>query len=62
MDDSDRAIALDPALALSWSGRGNALEGLGRTDEARESWRRALELDPALPWPRAGLERTEEEP
>ncbi len=54
----DEALARAP-LALAHNGRGNALECLGRLEEAREAWRAALDLDPRLSWPRNSLERTE---
>ena len=45
-------------LPLAHNGRGNALEGLGRLEEARAAWTKALELDPKLSWPRQSLDRT----
>src|SRR4051794_17643064 len=41
-----RAIAVDPQSADAHMGRGVALNKLGRHDEARESYRRALALRP----------------
>jgi len=47
-----------PLLALSHCGVGNALEGLGRIDEARGAWEQALALEPGLTWATEGLDRT----
>lgn len=40
-----------PDRAVSWNNLGNACKSLNRYDEAIEAYRRALELDPACPWP-----------
>jgi predicted TPR repeat methyltransferase len=42
----DRAIEISPNLLAAWINRGNALEALGRKDEAIASLKRALEIDP----------------
>lgn len=45
----DRAIALDPQDARAWALRGDLAEAAGESDGALTAYRRALELDPALP-------------
>lgn len=42
----ERALAVTPANAVALGGLGNALEGLGRIDEAMQRYRQALELKP----------------
>lgn len=42
----DQAFALNDRLPRAWNGRGVALERLGRHEEALESWKRAVALDP----------------
>jgi len=56
----DQALARVGELAVSHLGRGNALEGLGRIDEARAAWSAALTHDPGLHWAQEGLARTGE--
>lgn len=53
----DRALKIDPHLALAWSERGVALGKLGRLDEAGQSFDRALEINPrdALTWVNKGV-------
>lgn len=51
----DRALELRPRFAMSWVYRGNVLVGLGRRDEAAESFRRALQIDPDNAAARQGL-------
>ena len=46
LDDYDKALALGPDYAEAHHNRGNALESLGRDDEAIESCGRALAIDP----------------
>ncbi|WP_080890909.1 tetratricopeptide repeat protein [Bradyrhizobium sp. UBA2491] len=47
-----KAVALEPGLAEAWLGRGNALAGLGRHDQALAAYDKALALKPGLagPW------------
>ena len=59
LDAYDQALQRLPELPVSLLGRGNALEGLERLDEAQAAWRRALELDPELTWAAQGLARHE---
>ena len=53
----DKAIALDPALAIAWHYRSCSLSKLDRNEEALASDDRALELEPANPelWHQKGL-------
>ena len=44
----DRAISLDPESALLRNNRVVLLQELGRLEEARTEWRRAVALDPSL--------------
>lgn len=43
--DFEAALERDPELVVAWTGKGDALSGLGRYDEAIEAYDRALELD-----------------
>ncbi len=45
---AERAVELEPTLALAWAVRGDARQFLGRVDEARADASRALDLDPRL--------------
>ncbi|HZY71236.1 MAG TPA: tetratricopeptide repeat protein [Thermoplasmata archaeon] len=60
----DRATELAPADKHAWVGRGLVLLGLGRSDEARQSFERALALDsdfePAKEGKKASLQRARE--
>jgi tetratricopeptide (TPR) repeat protein len=51
----DEALAKDPRLAVAYSARASARFGLGRTRDAADDYRAALELDPALATPLYGL-------
>ncbi|HET9553419.1 MAG TPA: tetratricopeptide repeat protein [Anaeromyxobacteraceae bacterium] len=51
----DRAIDLDPRLAVAYAARGSARFGLGRHKEAALDYRQALDLDPRLATPLWGL-------
>jgi tetratricopeptide (TPR) repeat protein len=51
----DRAIALDPRLAVAYAARASARFGLGRTRDAAADYRAALDLDPRLATPLYGL-------
>ena len=42
----DKALEIDPKYALSHNGRGNALLGLDRIDEAILAYDIAIEIDP----------------
>jgi tetratricopeptide (TPR) repeat protein len=44
----DRILALDPEHAAAWLGRGNALQGLRRHNEAADAYGEALARDAAL--------------
>jgi tetratricopeptide (TPR) repeat protein len=44
--EADASLRLDPAYAPAWRARGLSLEMLGRHDEAVESYKRALLIDP----------------
>ena len=50
-----RAVALNPSLARSHVGLGDAQFELRQIDEAETSYRRALELQPAQPQARVSL-------
>ena len=41
---------VDPEFAYAWCGKGNALNNLGRYDEAIRCYDRALEVDPKMPF------------
>ncbi|MFM7043365.1 MAG: DUF1549 domain-containing protein, partial [Planctomycetaceae bacterium] len=47
--DQDRAVQLDPALAIAYQRRGAARALLGDTDTALDDLKRSLEIDPKLP-------------
>jgi tetratricopeptide (TPR) repeat protein len=42
---SDKAIGIDPKLAIAWKNKGNALDGLVRYDEAIQSYNKASSID-----------------
>jgi hypothetical protein len=46
LESADRALGLNPHLAAGWSHRGNVLRALNRSDEALDSFDRAIALDP----------------
>jgi tetratricopeptide (TPR) repeat protein len=48
---SEDAIALDPACAYSWNGKGNVLQSLKRFDEALVAYDKAIALEPDYPDP-----------
>ncbi len=48
----DHAVALAPKEGIHHLGRGNALESLGRLDEADAATRTGLSHDPTLTWMR----------
>ena len=54
----DRILELSPS-ALRYANRGSILYRLGRLDQAVDSYRKALEMDPTLKRARADLERLE---
>ncbi|MBF6592075.1 MAG: tetratricopeptide repeat protein, partial [Ktedonobacterales bacterium] len=41
----ERALTLDPTLALAWQGKATVLFTLGRQDEAETAWARAAALN-----------------
>ncbi len=45
----ERALEVDPAFPYRWSDLGDALVDAGRTDEARDCFRRAVDLAPNSP-------------
>ena len=47
LDDADRAIALEFRLAMAHVNRAHALAALGRTRDAAETYRTALDCDPS---------------
>ena len=47
LEDANRAIALDRRLAMAHVNSGHAFAALGRTQDAADSYRAALDLDPA---------------
>jgi Flp pilus assembly protein TadD len=47
-ENFDRAIQLDPDLAVAFGGRGLALLRLGREEEAQQDFTRCLTLDPTM--------------
>jgi tetratricopeptide (TPR) repeat protein len=55
--EADRAIELEPSLAMAHTERGWALENLGsmRLSDARDAYETALELDPDDLWAALGL-------
>lgn len=58
----DQAAALDPRRADVQLARGRVLRALGRTEEARAAFRRALDLNPGDAEARQGLESVQEAP
>jgi Flp pilus assembly protein TadD len=44
----NKAIRLDPNDARPWSGKGDALNKLGRYDESVDAYDEAIRLDPNL--------------
>ena len=44
----DKAIEIDPKLAIAWSNKGNVLGRSGRYDEAIQALDKAIEIDPKL--------------
>jgi Flp pilus assembly protein TadD len=47
LEDAERAIALEMRFAMAHVNRAHALAALGRTDDAAQSYRTALDCDPA---------------
>jgi CHAT domain-containing protein len=65
-DDRDRALSAateavnhDGSLPEAWFNKGLADEGLGLTENAKEDWRRYLELDKSSDWAAEANERTD---
>lgn len=46
MKACEKAIGLDPELALAWTNKSAALLGLGRNEEGLEATEKGIELDP----------------
>ncbi|WP_027180427.1 YcaO-like family protein [Maridesulfovibrio bastinii] len=59
-EDFKAALALDSGSASDLANLGLCLKFMGRTDEAREYLATALDLDPALDYARAHLEKLEQ--
>jgi Flp pilus assembly protein TadD len=51
-----RAIEKDPKLGSAWINLGSALVDQGKLDDAARAFRKAVELDPTDPRPKANLE------
>src|SRR5262249_36618830 len=58
LEACDRAIALEPNDAWSWSHKGWALKEMGRWQEAIQTFEKALEIRPDDPVARNNLEET----
>jgi CHAT domain-containing protein len=61
----DRALLLDPALAEAHFNRALILQRLGVREQARDAWKRYLEIDPSSAWSveaRARLQQLEASP
>lgn len=52
---TEQAIERQPDFALAWALKGSLYYKMGRKDEARTAWQKALELDPDMPDVRATL-------
>jgi tetratricopeptide (TPR) repeat protein len=57
LEDLQRAADLQPKVARVQQLMARAYEALGRTDEARAAWERALQIDPSDPVARRALGR-----
>jgi len=53
---AERMLELEPLSSLSYFRQGAAQLGLGRRQEARESWRRAIEIGGAVYWLNIGMD------
>ena len=53
---AERMLALEPLSSLSHFRQGAALRGLGRRQEARESWRRAIDVGGTVYWSNIGMD------
>jgi tetratricopeptide (TPR) repeat protein len=53
---ANRAVALDPRLALAYLHRGVLLVEIGQTSKARDDFARVLELEPGNEKAKAGLQ------
>jgi len=56
----ERSLSIEADNPLGHLGRGNALEALGRYQEAGSAWQSALDLDPDLEWAQKGMNRLDE--
>jgi Flp pilus assembly protein TadD len=59
LKDTDAALELAATDAVAWNNRGAILIELGRFDEATETLKKAVELDPGFDRPKAHLDRLE---
>lgn len=57
LNNNGSKLRLKNNASKTYRARGWVLERLGLIDRAREDYRRALELDPADPWPKTALDR-----
>ncbi|MDH4107698.1 MAG: hypothetical protein OEW35_05245 [Gammaproteobacteria bacterium] len=53
---AERMLELEPLSSLSHFRQGAALRGLGRRQEARESWRRAIDVGGTVYWSNIGMD------
>lgn len=49
LSEADAALGRDPGNAMGWNNRGAALFNLGRLDDARSAWERAVRIEPRHP-------------
>ena len=59
VQDCEAAIRLEPGLVKAQLRRAAALRGLGRLEEAKEGYRRVLNIDPSCEDAKKGLEELE---
>ncbi|MCD4733048.1 tetratricopeptide repeat protein, partial [bacterium] len=59
LKEYETATELQPGYARAWNFRGDALQALSRFDEAADSYRRAIELDPEYASPATKLRQLE---
>ncbi|MES5100584.1 tetratricopeptide repeat protein (plasmid) [Agrobacterium vaccinii] len=59
LQDFDRAVALDPKMALAWGYRGLARARLGEIEKGVADLKEAARLDPLNPMIAAALEEAE---
>lgn len=56
LDDAQQCVSINPSWAKGYNRVGAAQYGLGQLDEAKNSYSKALELDPANAMAKSGLE------